>query len=75
MWLESQRASLATFLTLICPKLSIINEELLQENCTFETTVNSTRVLKQTSFPDHRHFEGDTLHTNITPKDILQFCA
>jgi hypothetical protein len=71
---RKQRASLATFLALVCSKLSIINvKNYFRKKWTFETTVNSTKVLKQNSFLDHRHFEGDTLHTNITPKDILQF--
>ncbi len=72
-----QRASLATFLILVCPKLGIINAKnyFRKMNWDFETTADGIKVLKQTSFPDLCHFEWHILYTNITPKDIVQFCA
>ena len=72
-----QRASLATSLILVCPKLGIINVKnyFRRLNWAFETTANGIKALKQTSFPDFCHFEADNLDTNITPKDIMQFCA
>lgn len=72
-----QRASLATFLTLVCSKLGIINVKnyIRKMNWMLETTANGSKALKQTAFPDFSHFEADILYTNITPKDMVQFCA
>jgi hypothetical protein len=71
-----QRASLATFLAFVS-KLGIINVKnyFRKMNWILETTVNGIKVLKQTSFPNLGHFEADILYTNITPKDIIQFCT
>lgn len=71
------RASLVTYLTLVCPKIGIIDAEdyFRKMNWKFETTPDGTKVLKQTTFPDLSCFETGILYTNMTPKDIVNFCA
>jgi hypothetical protein len=66
-----QRASLLAFLTLVCPKIGIINAE----DYFWKMKVDGTKVLKQTLFPDLSYFGSDILYTNMTPKDVIHFCA
>jgi hypothetical protein len=72
-----QRASLLAFLTLVCPKIGMINAEdyFWMMNWKLEAAVDGTKVLKQTSFPDLSSFGADILYTNMTPKDVIHFCA
>jgi hypothetical protein len=72
-----QRASLLAFLTLVCPKIGIINAEdyFWKMNWKLEAAVDGTKVLKQTSFPDLSFFGAGILYTNVTPKDVIHFCA
>jgi hypothetical protein len=44
-------------------------------NWKLEAAVDGTKVLKQTSFPDLSSFGADILYTNMTPKDVIHFCA
>jgi hypothetical protein len=72
-----QRASLLAFLTLVCPKIGMINAEdyFWKMNWKLEAAVDGTKVLKQTSFLDLSSFGADILYTNMTPKDVIHFCA
>jgi hypothetical protein len=44
-------------------------------NWKLEAAVDGTKVLKQTSFPYLSYFGADVLYTNMTPKDVIHFCA
>lgn len=44
-------------------------------NWKLEAAVDGTKVLKQTSFLDLSYFGADILYTNMTPKDVIHFCA
>jgi hypothetical protein len=60
-----QRASLLAFLTLVCPKIGMINAEdyFWKMNWKLEAAVDGTKVLKQTSFLDLSSFGADILYT------------
>jgi hypothetical protein len=72
-----QRTSLLVFLTLVCPKIGIINTEdyLWKMNWALQGTGAGTQVLKQTFLPDLSNFSTDILYTNMTAKDIIRVCA
>jgi hypothetical protein len=65
------------FLTLVCPKIGIVNVEdyLWKMNWALEGTGAGTQVLNQTFLPDLINFSTDVLYTNMTAKDIIQVCA
>jgi hypothetical protein len=73
----THRASLIGYLTLVCPKIGIIAMEdyLGKMNWTFEAAADGTQVLKQTTAPELSCFETNILYTNMTPTDIVHFCA
>jgi hypothetical protein len=72
-----QKASLVTFMTLVCPRIGTINVDNYfgKMNWNLETIAGGTKVLKQTSFPDLSYFRADILYTNMTPNEIIQFWA
>jgi hypothetical protein len=59
-----QRASLVTFLTLVCPRIGtiIVDNYFGKMNWNLETTAGGTKILKQTSFPDLSYFRADILY-------------
>jgi hypothetical protein len=68
-----QKASLLAFLTLVYPKIGIINAEdyFWKMNWKLEAAVDVTKVLKQTSFPDLSYFGADILYTSKSPTKLL----
>ena len=72
-----QRTSLLAFLTLVCPKIGIINTEdyFWKMKWALQGTGAGTQVLNQTFLPGLGNFSTDVLYTNMTAKDIIQVCA
>lgn len=72
-----QRASLVMFLKLVCPRIGIIGIEdyFRKMNWSLETAPDGTTILVQHSVPDLSNFEARILYTDLTPRDIIHFCA
>ncbi|KAJ5040429.1 uncharacterized protein L3040_006085 [Drepanopeziza brunnea f. sp. 'multigermtubi'] len=71
------RAPLDRYLSIVCPQMGIIavHSYLRILNWTLETTTEGNLLLVQTSSPDLQTLDPHILTSNMTEKDVVDFCG